>query len=193
MRFVWLCPICERGQGHLLVPLPAQKVGLLQQPPQQGHWIIPALTLKLFEMQKPCQRRRDGRCSAPGSCLEVHQEGSTCSAGDAPTAPVTVGQWHSSGGAWIPWAISLCSDAVACWGTSGDVSQAETPNYVTSVLGGRGYLAWHAWDLCAFPHPAHPSPGAPELENLPSHPMVLPGPPGYPTAKQNPCHTLQIP
>lgn len=160
MRFVWLCPICERGQGHLLVPLPAQKVGLLQQPPQQGHTarIIPALTLKLFEMQKPCQRRRDGRCSAPGSCLEVHQEGPTRSAGDAPTAPVIVGQWHSSGGAWIPWAISLCSDAVACWGTSGDVSQAETPNYVTSVLGGKGVLGMACLGFVCLPPSCTPFP-----------------------------------
>lgn len=55
----------ERGQGHLLVPLPTQKVLLLQQHPQQGRTasIVPALTLILFEMQKPGQRRWEMLCS----------------------------------------------------------------------------------------------------------------------------------
>lgn len=38
------------------------------------------------------------------------------SAEDTPTAPVTVGQWHSSGRDWVPWAISLYSNAVTCSG-----------------------------------------------------------------------------
>lgn len=106
------------------------------------------MTLKLFEMQKPCQRRRDGRCSAPGSCLAVHQEGPTRSAGDAPTAPVIVGQWHSSGGAWIPWAISLCSDAVACWGCQ----PGRNPKLCDICAWGEGG-AWHGMPGICVPSP----------------------------------------
>lgn len=121
------------------------------QHPQQGHTvrIIPALTLKLFEIQDPCQTRKDGRCFAPGNCLEVHQEGPTCSAGDGPPAPVTVGQWHSSGGSPGPsaCAVMLC----LAGGTSGDVSLAETPNCVTSVL--VGSCAWYGMPEICVPSP----------------------------------------
>lgn len=153
MGFVWLCPICERGQGHVFDPLPAQQVLLFQQPPQQGHTvrIIPDLTLKLFEIQNPCQRRKDGRCSAPGNCLEVHQEGPTCSAGDAPTEPVTVGQMHSSGGVWIPGAISLCSTALACWGYHWGCQPGRNPSLCNICVGGSG--AWYSMPGICVPSP----------------------------------------
>lgn len=81
----------------------------------------------------------------------VHQEGPICPAEDAPTAPVTVGQWHSSD------RPSACTVMLwLAWVTDGDVNPAETQNCEIFVLGASKVLGMACLELVCLP-PSCPS------------------------------------
>lgn len=88
----------------------------------------------------------------------LHQEGPTCSAGDAPTAPVTAAQWHSSGGHWIPWASSLCSNAGACWGHQWSCQPGRNPKLCNLCAWGKGVLGMACLGFVCLPPACTPFP-----------------------------------